>query len=148
MEQDLAAQRDAALQMAARLFEARKLYKQGVMLLAGNEYRQAGALIARAAQMGESAAQDHLGYLYEHGFFGEPDIVEAVRWYRRAADQCLANGQFHLGACYQMGSGVEQNWEEAARLFGLAARMGHPEAADGLQMLRDMGVDEAPAPQG
>jgi hypothetical protein len=139
VEQDLVQQRTAVFQMAARLAEARKIYQQGVAHLEKNEYPQGGEYIVRAAEMGEAAAQDHLGYLYEQGFFGESDFARAVQWYRKAADQLFPNGQFHLGACYQLGNGVEQNWQEAARWFGLAAKMGHPEAAECLQMLRDMG---------
>ena len=42
--------------------------------------------------------------------------------------------------------GVEQDWEEAARLFELAAKTGHTEAVECLQMLRDMGVEPGPPP--
>lgn len=146
MEQELAAQRSAVFQIAARLAEARKLYKQGVALLEQNQYNEGGDCVIEAAQMGDSMAQDHLGYLFEQGFFGEPDFSTAVEWYSKSADQCLPNGQFHLGACYQLGNGVEQNWEEAARLFELASKTGHPEATECLQMLRDMGVEPGPPP--
>ena len=146
MEQNLAEQRDFAIQAAARMMQARKLYREGVTLLENNDYQQGGECIVRAAQMGEPAAEDHLGSLYERGFFGASDYANAVHWYRKSADHCCGNGQFHMGACYQLGNGVEQDYGEAARWFAMAAKTGHPEAAECLQMLRDMGVEEAPAP--
>jgi hypothetical protein len=146
MQPSLAEQRDVAIQAAARVAQARKFYKEGVSLLEKNDYPRGGEFIVRAAQMGESAAEDHLGFLYEQGFFGAPDYANAVHWYRKSADQCCANGQFHLGACYQLGNGVEQSYEQAARWFAQAAKMGHPEASECLRMLSEMGVEEASAP--
>ena len=144
MSPELQQQRTAVLEAAARLSEARKLLAEGVALLEREEYEPAGSLIIRAAEMGDSAAQCQLGFLYENGFFGNPDDEEAVRWYRKSADQCLPNGQFRLAACYQLGKGVDQDYPQAARLFGLAARRGHADAAEALQMLRELGVEEAP----
>lgn len=146
MSPELQQQRTAVLEVAARLTEARKLFAEGVALLEQENYEPAAELIMRAAEMGDSAAQCQLGFLYENGFFGNPNDDEAVRWYRRSAEQCLPNGQFRLAACYQLGKGVEQDYPEAARLFSLAARRGHADAAEALQMLRDMGVEEAPEP--
>jgi len=144
---DLEIQREVVMEMAARLTEARKLYQEGVELLQQEDYPQAGDCISRAAQLGDATAQCHLGFLYENGFFGDPNDQEAVYWYRKAADQCLANGQFRLGACYQLGKGVEQDWEEAARLFELAAKLGHTDAAHCLADLREMGVTPAVSPK-
>jgi TPR repeat protein len=137
---DREGQPTAVTGLATRLTEARKLYKQGVELLQHEDHRQAGDCILHAAQLGDSTAQCHLGFLYENGFFGQPNDYQAVQWYRKAADQCLPHGQFRLGTCYQLGKGVRQDWEEAARLFDLAARMGHKEAAQCLESLRKMGV--------
>jgi TPR repeat protein len=127
---------DAGFHLGGRSTDARKLYKQGVSHLKYNEYSQGGECIIRAAQMGDAAAQDHLGHLYERGFFGKPSFVPAVQWYRKAASQNFPNAQFHLAACYQLGNGVEQNSEEAERWLESAAKMGHPEAAECLRILR------------
>jgi TPR repeat protein len=132
----LSQQGEEVLRIAARLTEAKRLYGEGLKLLGQGRYPQAGECISGAAEMGDSTAQCQLGYLYENGFFGAPNAGEAVRWYRKSADQCLPQGQFRLGACYQSGKGVEQDRDEAARLFDLAARRGHAEAAECLQMLR------------
>ena len=45
------------------------------------------------------------------------DFEEAVRMYRMAAEQGDADAQNNLGACYQEGVGVEQNFVEAVKCF-------------------------------
>ena len=132
--------RRAKLEAAARLTEARKLFTQGLELLEQNNHSLAGEYISRAAEMGDSTAQCQFGYLYENGFYGHVNAAEAVRWYRKSAEQCLAQGQYRLGSCYHLGKGVNQDWEEAARLFELAAQQGHADAARCLQMLNELGI--------
>jgi TPR repeat protein len=144
---DLEARHHGVPGMAARLTEARKLYKQGLELLPREDHRQVGLRILRAAQLGDSSAQCHLGFLYEHGFFGLANDQEALKWYREAAHQYLPQGLFRLGTCYRQGKGVRRDWEEAARLFTLAAKMGHADAARCLADLREMGVIPATSPK-
>jgi TPR repeat protein len=43
------------------------------------------------------------------------DYAEAVKWFRKAADQGSANGQHNLGTMYQFGQGVRQDNAEAAK---------------------------------
>jgi TPR repeat protein len=143
---NLEQQRKQVLEAAERLTEAQQVYMQGVAMLEQNNFRQAADFISRAAEMGDATAQCQLGHLCENGFFGEPNEEEAVLWYRKSADQCHPQGQFRLAVCYELGKGIEQDWEEAARLFELAARRGHSEASECLQMLHDMGVGEPPSP--
>lgn len=45
------------------------------------------------AEQGDARAQANLGYMYSHGQGVLQDYVEAVRWYRKAADQGDATGQ-------------------------------------------------------
>jgi uncharacterized protein len=49
------------------------------------------------------------------------DYAEAVRWYRKAAEQGLANAQFNLGLMYAKGQGVPQDYAEAPMWLNLAA---------------------------
>jgi hypothetical protein len=46
---------------------------------------------------------------------------EAVQWYQKSAEGGYAAAQHHMGLCHAKGDGVEQNWTQAARWFGLAA---------------------------
>ena len=48
-------------------------------------------------------------------YFNNKNYTEAVKWFRKAAEQGLADAQFALGACYQSGTGVTQNIAEAKK---------------------------------
>jgi len=54
--------------------------------------------------------------------------VEAVVWYRKAADQGYADGQFNLGLMYRTGRGVPQDDVEAVVWCRKAADQGHAQA--------------------
>jgi TPR repeat protein len=54
--------------------------------------------------------------------------VEAVRWYRLAAEQGLADAQHNLGCLFKDGRGVAQDDGEAVRWYRLAAEQGHAKA--------------------
>ncbi len=49
------------------------------------------------------------------------DYAEAVRWYRRAAEQGYASAQFNLGLMYGNGQGVLQDYVQAHKWYNLAA---------------------------
>jgi hypothetical protein len=77
--------------------------------------------------------------MYENGQGVPQDDVEAVRWYRLAADQGLADAQDYLGRSYLDGRGVPQDDAEAARWFRAAATEGHAGAQFRLGMMYDLG---------
>lgn len=58
---------------------------------------------------------------YETGRGVAPDFVEAVQWYRRAAEQGDVTAQRTLGAMYETGRGVAQDLAEAVRWYRRAA---------------------------
>ena len=93
MSVELEEQRRVVLEMAARLTEARKIYSQGLQYLQQENYQPAAEYITRAAEMGDSAAQCQLGFLYENGFFGDPNNGEAIRWYRTMAPLALTGAR-------------------------------------------------------
>jgi uncharacterized protein len=49
------------------------------------------------------------------------DYAEAVKWYRKAADQGETNAQYNLGVGYAKGRGVSQDYAQAHLWFNLAA---------------------------
>lgn len=63
---------------------------------------------------------------------GEKDYVEAVKWFRMAANQNNANAQASLGGCYAEGKGVAKDEVEAAKWYRMAAEQNN---ADGEQLL-------------
>jgi hypothetical protein len=66
--------------------------------------------------------------MYANGDDVEKDQVEALKWYRKAADQGDARAQFNLGVMYANGRGVAEDYVEAARWFRKAADQGNAKA--------------------
>jgi S1-C subfamily serine protease len=56
------------------------------------------------------------------------DYAEAVKWFRRAAEQGDAFGQMSLAFCYGEGDGVARDCAEAANWYGRAAEQGNAAA--------------------
>jgi hypothetical protein len=48
------------------------------------------------------------------------DSIEALKWYRKAADQGYAKAQYNLGLCYANGDGVRRDEIEAYAYWNLA----------------------------
>ena len=65
-----------------------------------------------------------MGVCYERGQGVEKNYTEAVKWYRKAAEQGHAEAQYKLGFCYKYGDGVEENLTEAAKWYTKAAEQG------------------------
>ena len=58
-------------------------------------------------------------YQLSHGV--PQDNEAAVSWYRKAAEQGLAEAQYNLGVMYANGDGVAQDYAAAHMWFNLAA---------------------------
>ena len=54
------------------------------------------------------------------------DAAEAVKWYRKAADQGYAKAQYNLGVCYTQGTGGPQDSAEAVKWYRNAAEQNFP----------------------
>ena len=67
-------------------------------------------------------------YLKGASAYNNGDYVEAVNWFRKAAEQGLATAQYDLGCCYYNGTGVPRSYREATEWFRKAAEQGHVEA--------------------
>jgi uncharacterized protein len=88
------------------------------------------------AEAGEAQAQNGLGEAFYAGKLGVvKDAVEAVKWFRQAADQNLAAAQSNLGVCYERGDGVAKYEVEAYKWDLLAAAQGDTKAKRNLSML-------------
>jgi len=80
------------------------------------------------AEKGDVKAQEYMGlyysvaagqevYLGTNSNLANQYYVNAIEWYRMAADQGSAQGQFFLGYCYSGGKGVAQNFSEAIKWY-------------------------------
>src|SRR5215475_3863064 len=61
------------------------------------------------AEAGDEESQVELGRRYEFGEGVAKDQVEAVKWYRKAAEQHVAAAQYYLGNCYYQGTGMAKD---------------------------------------
>ena len=81
--------------------------------------------LTHAAELGDAVAQFQLGLMYASGFGDfEEDDAEALRWYRRSAEQEFARAQSKLGNAYAYGVGLEQDFTQAATWCRLGAEQG------------------------
>jgi len=76
--------------------------------------------IVADAHSGDALAQALLGYCYANGEDVPKDEVQAVFWWRKAAEQGLAAAQFRLGLAYRQGAGVPKDAAQAC--FGTGRR--------------------------
>jgi hypothetical protein len=93
----------------------------------------------RLAQEGDANAQTYIGAGYVEGQRVSQNYVEAVKWWRLAADQGDAKAQYNLGAMYSNGEGVPQDYAEAVKWYQLAADQGDTEAQSNLALIYDSG---------
>ena len=67
--------------------------------------------------------------MYLNGQGVPQDFVQAVKWYRLAADQGYASAQYNLGYMYSNGQGVPQDYVQAHKWYNLAAAQGDADGA-------------------
>jgi hypothetical protein len=80
------------------------------------------ANIRTKAEKGEAQSQFELGNSFHNGNLGiAKDDAEAVKWFRKAAEQNLAVGEYALGPCCDGGEGVAQDAAEAVKWYRKAA---------------------------
>ncbi len=105
----------------------------------GGAYGKPLADLLAKAETGDAKTQNELGEAFYAGKLGAPkDSVEAVRWFRQAAEQNLAGAQFNLGVCCERGDGVAKYEVEAYKWDLLAAAQGHAKAKRHASMLELM----------
>lgn len=80
------------------------------------------------ASMGIPKAQGQLGWMYANGNGVPEDAVKAVEWYRKAAEQGDAYGQYSLGLKYATGNGVPKDAANAVEWYQKAAGQGYTPA--------------------
>ena len=89
------------------------------------------------AEKGNAEAQYTLGLVYDKGESVPEDDAEAVRWYRRAAEQGYAEAQNSLGEIYfNDGEGVPENLVQAYFWFNLAAAQNNEDAKNNKTILK------------
>ena len=73
--------------------------------------------------------------MYDNGQGVVQDYAEAVKWYRLAAAQGLANAQANLSFKYHNGQGVVQDYVRAHMWWNLSAAQGNANSAKNREVL-------------
>jgi len=73
-----------------------------------------------AAEQGHDLAMHGLGFMYMEGECTDKDTAKAAECFHKASDAGLQGSMTTLAMMYRDGNGVEQNQEEADRLFKMA----------------------------
>jgi len=76
-----------------------------------------------------------MGVLYEEGDGVAKDMKEAMKWYRRGAEDGRTESQFRLGEAYRDGEGVKRDKVEALFWFLVAADGGDDKSQDAADYL-------------
>ncbi len=76
------------------------------------------------AQKGDANAQLQLGHLFEAKGI-DRDFQQAFKWFKKSAEQGLAEAQFLCGDAYWSGFGVTQDYQEASKWLRKAAKQEH-----------------------
>ena len=79
--------------------------------------------------------------MFQNGLehYDKKNYTEAVKWYRKAAEQGLATAQCNLGICYRNGDGVTQDYYEAVKWYRKAAEQGLARAQNNLGLCYEYG---------
>jgi TPR repeat protein len=71
--------------------------------------------------------------------FDKGDSLRALKEFQSLADDNDASGQYGLGIMYDLGEGVPQSAEQAAKWYRLSAEQGHADAQNNLGVMYEEG---------
>lgn len=109
-------------------------YQKGLDAYDAGNYTMAISEYKKLAEKGDAASpltqnlQHLIGSMYNEGKGVTKDDGEAVKWWRKAAEQGYADAQVDLGTAYMNGRGVILDHAEAMKWWRMAAEQGVTEA--------------------
>ena len=127
----------ATARMARAAEKKRKATEAFIEAYKDNRFEDAAGL-RHDVDLDNRIVQFDLGYMYHNGKGVSKDVSEAIRWYRRAAENGATAAQFNLGVIYSKGEGVAQDEEEGARWYRRAAENGNEKAKELLENKRKL----------
>lgn len=71
--------------------------------------------LRRKAHSGDPVSQFELGHAYHTGVGLGKDMLLALHWYHKAAEQGNLGAGLMLGQIYRLGEGIERNYPEAVK---------------------------------
>lgn len=112
-------------------------FEDGLAALHNSDYHAALVIFQPFADRGNAKAQFWVGVLYQDGQMGthgqwtmKRDYAEAVKWYRKAADQGYPEAQESLSGMYLRGEGITKDLVEAYFWSMLAGAAGNKDGAE------------------
>lgn len=115
------------------------------------DIRKGVDLLQEAVDAGSSKAMVELGVLYMEGKVVERNIKKAVTLFEKAAkidpkssncfdeDDGVGDAQFHIGLCFESGTGKRVDYYQARQWYEKASERGHAGAANNIAILYDKG---------
>src|SRR5579864_4232251 len=92
------------------------------------DYTSAMEILRPLASHGNKWAEHYVGIAYYFGEGVEMNHAEALRWFRKAADQSLAAAKYYIGVMYAEGDVVQRDDVEAARWYESSAKQDYAPA--------------------
>jgi TPR repeat protein len=123
------AQAQAAFQQLARSGHTLAQFNLAMMHVRGEvpqpDLQEARRLLEQASTDDASWRSPlALGQMHEQGLLGAPDLPQAMRWYRLAAERGSVDGQVALATAYYLGRGLGRDLAQAAHWYREAAKGG------------------------
>ena len=114
-----------------------KLVQMGVEANKKGNYSEEFQCYLKALEINENNknAQNDLGNCYYNGRGVTQDYYEAVKWFRKAAEQGNANAMSWMGYIFENGEGVTKDLQEAIRWYKLGAKKGEDFSKKALERL-------------
>lgn len=123
------------------VFEPERTLVEDKFLAAFSEGRfEEAAKFLNSVDHNNVNVQFALGVMCQCGRGVMKSETEAVKWFRRAAEQGCIEAQNELGKCYWNGSGVAKDEAEGLRWIRKAAEGGNPDSQVVLGLLYQIGV--------
>lgn len=105
------------------------------MMKKGSPPEKAYPLLVEAMEAGDYRAHYAIGTWYLYGRHLKMDLKKAVRLFKEAADNDIAEAAFDLAVCYEKGEGVTKSPAKAVAYYLRALRCGDESAAEELRRM-------------
>ena len=130
-QKQLARKNAEILRKANDMEDLEKYFNSNYLFLFMDGYQEKELKIySDAAELGDACAQTNVGILWSQGFWGKDEVKrdysEAIKWFRKAANQGYAKAQNCMGVMYQRGHGVAKNDSLSLMWFRKAAEQNNP----------------------
>jgi TPR repeat protein len=133
--------------VAAEPSNARLMFGLGRALFrSGGAEAEAVSLFSKAADAGNPAAMNSLGWSYAHGVGVARDLSEAASWYRKGAEAGNPSAMNRLAYAYEKGAGIEADAKTAMIWWRKAAEAGDTPAMNRLGLAYANGYNVAKDP--